>query len=95
MSTIPGVRGVGISLLLERETDTGRIRKASGKAAESVERFDPEGGKSPGGEWRQRKQQSEPGEVNRNGLEKKFRISPKPTCTKGVTLAPLSRPETQ
>jgi len=31
----------------------------SREAAESVERFDPEGGKSPGGEWRQRKQPSE------------------------------------
>ena len=41
----------------------------SRKAAESVERFDPEGGKSPGGEWRQRKQPSEPGEKNRNGPE--------------------------
>jgi len=32
----------------------------SRKAAESVECFDPEGGKSPGGEWRQKKQLSEP-----------------------------------
>jgi len=32
----------------------------SRKAAESVERFDPEGDKSPGGEWRQRKQSGEP-----------------------------------
>jgi len=43
----------------ERE-EIGRIRKASRKAAESVERFDPEGCKSPGGEWRQRKQLSGP-----------------------------------
>ena len=32
----------------------------SREAAETVERFDPEGGKSPGGEWRRRKQPSEP-----------------------------------
>jgi hypothetical protein len=43
----------------ERE-EIGRIRKVSRKAAESVERFDPEGCKSPGGEWRQRKQLSGP-----------------------------------
>jgi len=32
----------------------------SRRAAESVERFDPEGDKSPGGEWRQRMQSGEP-----------------------------------
>ena len=30
------------------------------QAANAVERFDPEGGKSPGGEWRQQARQAEP-----------------------------------
>jgi hypothetical protein len=40
----------------------------SREAAESVERFDPEGDKSPGGEWRQRKQPSEPASEAATGL---------------------------
>jgi hypothetical protein len=43
----------------ERE-EIGRIRKAGRLAAEAVERSDPEGGKSPGGEWRPQEQSGEP-----------------------------------
>ena len=39
----------------ERE-EIGRIRKAGRQAANPAERFDPEGGKSPEGEWRQEAQ---------------------------------------
>ena len=35
----------------EREA-IGRVRQADQRAARAVERFDPEGGKSPEGEWR-------------------------------------------
>jgi len=43
----------------ERE-EIGRIRKAGRPAAMSVERFDPEGPKSPKGEWRLVAQSGEP-----------------------------------
>ena len=43
----------------------------SRKAAESVERFDPEGSKSPGGEWRRRKQPSEPARRSATGLKRR------------------------
>jgi hypothetical protein len=39
--------------------------------AESVERFDPEGGKSPGGEWRQRKQPRELASGAATGLKRR------------------------
>jgi len=42
----------------------------SRKAAESVERFDPEGGNSPGGEWRQREQPGEPVGGRATGLKR-------------------------
>jgi len=32
--------------------EIGRIRKADRTAATPIERFDPEGAKTPGGEWR-------------------------------------------
>jgi len=53
----------------------------SRKAAESVERFDPEGGKSPGGEWRQRKQPSELARRSATGL--KLRSCPQLGQTSG------------
>jgi len=43
----------------------------SREAAESVERFDPEGCKSPKGEWRQRKQLSEPERRVATGLRRR------------------------
>ena len=43
----------------ERE-EIGRSRKAGRAVAEPVERFDPEGCKSPEGEWRSGKQSLEP-----------------------------------
>jgi len=43
----------------------------SRKAAESVERFDPEGCKSPGGEWRQRKQLRGPARRAATGLKRR------------------------
>lgn len=43
----------------------------SREAAESAERFDPEGGKSPEGEWRQRKQLNEPERRIATGLKRR------------------------
>ena len=43
----------------ERE-EIGRVRQANWQAAKAVERFDPEGYKNPGGEWRSLARQAEP-----------------------------------
>ena len=50
----------------ERE-EIGRIRQVDRQAAKAVERFDPEGGKSPGGEWRRQARQAEPGSGSATG----------------------------
>jgi hypothetical protein len=48
--------------------DGGRIRQVDRQAAKAVERFDPEGGKSPGGEWRSQARQAEPSGGSATGL---------------------------
>src|ERR1035441_2293562 len=50
----------------ERE-EIGRIRQVDRQAAKAVERFDPEGGKNPGGEWRSPARQAEPGSGSATG----------------------------
>jgi hypothetical protein len=53
-------------------------------AAETVERFDPEGSKIPGGEWRQRKQPGEPASDRRNGSTAEKHPSLRGKPAKGV-----------